>query len=197
MEKLRLAAVLLFLTVLVARATSVQAPEFPELVSGADAIYRGHVVSVESRRIDRPGGPVIRTYVTFVVERTLKGDERAEVVLDFLGGTVGDVTLEVSDVPQFKIGDHDYVFVQGNGRQFCPLVAVMHGRYRIVHDAVANRDFVTRENRLPLNDVRDVAQPMADHALTAADTSRALSPATFEVQILQQVAATKPVQRQQ
>ena len=194
----RFPALLLFLfATALARATSVEPPEFPALVSGADAIYRGRVTAVESRRIDRPGRPLIRTYVTFAVERTLKGAEQAEVVLDFLGGTVGDLTLEVSDLPVFTVGDHNIVFVQGNGRQFCPLVAVMHGRYRIEHDATANRDIITRENHLPLNRVQDVVLPMHEPGATAAvtrDFSHALSPAEFEAQILRQVAATPQAQ---
>jgi len=200
MQKRRLPALLLFLfAAALARATSVQPPEFPDLVDRADAIYRGHVTAVECRRVARSDAVVIRTYVTFAVERTLKGGERAEVVLDFLGGTVDGLTLEVSDVPQFAIGDRDIVFVQGNGRQFCPLVGVMHGRYRIEHDAAANRDVVLRENRLPLADVRDVVQPMTDRTTQSAasqDLSRALGAADFEAQILRQVvtAAATPAQ---
>ena len=191
----RFPALLLFLfAAVLARATSVEPPEFPALVSLADAIYRGRVTAVESRRLDQPGNrPLIRTYVTFAVERTLKGAERPAVVLDFLGGTVGDLTLEVSDMPVFTIGDHNIVFVQGNGRQFCPLVAVMHGRYRIEHDATANRDIITRENHLPLNRAQDVVLPMTDpgsNLIAARDLTRALSPAEFEAQILQQVAST-------
>jgi hypothetical protein len=191
----RFPALLLFLfAAVLARATSVEPPDFPALVRNADAIYRGYVTAVESRRVDPPGGrPLIRTYVTFAVERTLKGAEHTEIVLDFLGGTVGDLTLEVSDMPVFTVGDHNLVFVQGNGRQFCPLVAVMHGRYRIEHDAAANRDIITRENHRPLNRGQDVVLPMSEpgsNRVAAPDLSRALTPAEFEIQILQQVAST-------
>ena len=75
----------------VVRATSVVPPSFPELVKGADAIYRGSVTAVEARRVERPdGGSMIKTYVTVTIERALKGPERSEVTLEFLGGTVGD-----------------------------------------------------------------------------------------------------------
>jgi hypothetical protein len=175
------------------RATTVEPPTFPELVAGADAVYRGHVTAVQARRIERPGGGmIIKTFVTFAVDRALKGAAQDEVVLEFLGGRVGDDIMEVSGVPQFEVGDREFVFVQGNQKQFCPLVAVMHGRYRIAHDEAAGRDYVARDNRLPLTDVAEVSQPM-DHdratARSVADISRALTPATFESLISAEVRA--------
>src|SRR5688500_13012359 len=85
-----------------ARATSVIPPSFPELVAEAEAIYRGTVTGIEARRVARPdGGSVIKTFVTFAVDRVLKGPGQSEVVLEFLGGTVGDESLAVTGMPKF------------------------------------------------------------------------------------------------
>lgn len=174
-----------------ARATSVVPPEFPELVAEADSIYRARVTAVEARRVERPeGGSVIKTFVTLAVQRTLKGPEQKEVTLEFLGGTIGDETLEVSGVPEFDVGQHGIVFVQQNGRQFCPVVRLGHGSYRISRDAATQRDYVQRENGVPLRDVTEVQLPMAEMPLTAAaraNVSGALSPAEFEARILSEV----------
>lgn len=191
---MHLRAFLLFLGLTaVLRGTSVEPPTFPELVAVAEAVYRGHVTTVQARRVERPGGgAMIKTYVTFAVDRALKGAEQAEVVLEFLGGQVGDDIMEVAGVPQFAVGDREFLFVQGNQRQFCPLVAVMHGRYRIARDAATGRDYIARDNRLPLTDVAEVARPMNDTLAApraATDIARALTPAAFESLISAEVHA--------
>ena len=168
-----------------ARATSVIPPTFPELVTEAEAIVRGRVTDIAVRRSSAPDGtPVIKTHVTFAVERTLKGPERREVTLEFLGGTVGDESLVVSGQPRFERGSVDYVFIEGNGIQFCPLVAVRHGRYRLLRDAGGN-EFVARDNAAPLLDVSQVALPLAalPGVLRAAGPGSGLSPLVFEAAI--------------
>ena len=172
------------------RATSVIPPSFTELVAGADAIYRGRVTNVEARKVDRPdGAPIIKTFVTLAVDKVLKGAERTEVTLEFLGGTVGEESLNVVGMPKFRTGAREIVFVQKNGTQFCPLVGMMHGRYKILHDAAAARDYVSRDNGAPLTDVSDVQLPIdatpaqLRAASAAAVSAAALTPETFEANI--------------
>ena len=174
-----------------ARATSVIPPSFPELVSEADAIYRGRVSAVQAKRVERPdgNGSVIKTFVTFAIEKALKGAAQPEVVLEFLGGVLGDERLEVSGMPKFALGDREILFVQKNGVQFCPLVALMHGRYRVLRDESAGRDYVARDNGAPLTDTAEVELPMAQlpaqiaGASVSAARARALAPAAFEASI--------------
>lgn len=173
------------------RATSVVPPSFPELVNDADAIYRGTVTSVAARRVERPdgAGSMIKTFVTVTIDRALKGPARSEVTLEFLGGTVGDESLVVQGMPKFSVGDREFVFVQKNGVQFCPLVAMMHGRYRMLRDAASAKEFVARDNRTPLTDTAEIGLPMTAlpasvRAATASSAvERALTPAAFEARI--------------
>lgn len=194
---------LLFLSP-VLRATSVVPPSFAELVGEADAIYRGRVTHVESRRVERTdGGPIIKTFVTFAIERVLKGAEQKEVTLEFLGGTVGTESMTVSGMPKFSTGAHEIVFVQKNGVQFCPLVALMHGRYRIVKDSTTAREHVARDNGAPLTDVADVEKPIVDlpaavrAASDASAAARALTPDAFEASIASEVQRPTPRARTQ
>lgn len=189
---MHLRACLLFLGLsALLRAMTVEPPTFPELVAGADAVYRGHVTAVQARRVARPdGGAMIKTYVTFAIDRALKGATQAEIVLEFLGGRVGDDIMDVPGVPQFALGDREFLFVQGNQRQFCPLVGVMHGRYRIARDPTTGGDYVARNNGLPLANVADVARPMSDSPIAAravTPTAGALTPAAFEALISAEV----------
>lgn len=192
--RIRLFFLLLAALTPLARGTTVVPPSFADLVADADAIYRGTVTAVEPRRTASPDGtPAIKTFVTVAVENVLKGAPRHEVVLEFLGGTIDGESLVVSGMPRFKIGDREFVFVQRNGEQFCPLVAVMHGRYRVLRDASAGREYVARDNRVPLTDVTEVELPM--HALPpqvqaatrASAVAQALTPAAFEARISEQV----------
>ncbi len=176
------------------RATTVIPPTFPELVEKADAIYRGRATAVESRYVDRPDGSrVIKTFVTVAIDKVLKGPTQPSITLEFLGGRVGEDSLRVTGMPRFTVGTDDYFFVQKNGQQFCPLVAVMHGRYRVVRDEVQGRDYVARDNRAPLTDIAEVGLPMTElpaqvRAATATATaSRALTPAAFEAGVTSEV----------
>lgn len=173
------------------RATSVVPPTFPELVNEADAIYRGRVTAVEARRVARAdgNGDVIKTFVTVAVDKVLKGAAQKDVTLEFLGGTVGDETLTVSGMPKFTVGAQEFVFVQKNGLQFCPLVAVMHGRYKVLRDEAAAREFVARDNGVPLTDVAEVQLPLNQMpaGIRAAAVARALTPAAFETSIVSEV----------
>lgn len=170
-----------------AHATSVVPPSFPELVSEADAIYRGRVTASIARYVPRPdGGNVIKTYLTFAIDRVIKGSPQSQIILEFLGGTIGEDTLTVSGMPRFTIGSPEIIFVQKNGIQFCPLVAVMHGRYRILRDAAAGREFIARDNGLPLAHPSEVELPMTPLPAplqAAAAAARGLTPASFEASI--------------
>jgi hypothetical protein len=129
---------------------------------------------------------VIKTFVTIRVDRVIKGAELKETTLEFLGGTLGDESLEVDGMPKFTVGDRGIVFVQNNGRQFCPLVRLGHGRYRIEKDRPGGRDYIARENGRPLKHMAEVQSPMTEAAATAptaADVSAALTPDAFEAEI--------------
>jgi hypothetical protein len=192
---MRLSALVLLLGLAsLGRATSLVPPSFPELVAEAEAIYRARVTDLQARHVTAPDGTaIIKTYVTFAVERTFKGADRAAVTLEFLGGTVGPESMVVSGMPVFNLGGAEYVFVQRNGIQFCPLVAMGHGRYRILRHAAGSREYLVRDNGLPLTDLAEVEmtlhtlQTPLHVARAAAAVGRALTPAAFEAGILSEL----------
>ena len=198
--RFRISVLLLVVLLPLARGTSVVPPSFAELVGDADAIYRGRISAVESRWVPRGDGQgnVIKTFVTLAVERVLKGGEQASVTLELLGGTVGSDSMRVSGMPTYKVGEREIVFVQKNGVQFCPLVALMHGRYRVLKDDATSREHVARDDGLPLTAVAEVESPMVPlpepvRAATAASArSRALTPEAFEASITSEVQRPTP-----
>src|SRR5262245_1197429 len=81
-----------------ASPTVVIAPTFDELVARSETIFVGHAVDSRSELRTSSTGRAIFTHVTFNVERVLKGRLGPVTELTFLGGTVGDLRLEVSDM---------------------------------------------------------------------------------------------------
>ena len=164
-----------------AQATTVIPPTFDQLVTDAELIFQGRVT--DSRSIWVGEGPerTIVTDVTFQVEDAIKGAPGQNYTIRLLGGTVGEDTIEVSDIPKFKIADRDILFVEHNGSQFVPLVGIMHGRFRIQTDS-AGREIVTKDGG-PLADVKKLGRDEA-----AAVSGPALSLEEFRSAIRQKLA---------
>lgn len=168
------------------RATTVVPPEFDELVRQSDYVVRAKVTAVNSDWKERNGHRVIMTFVTLEILEEIAGDAPDKPVLEMLGGQIGTHKMILEGAPRFEVGDEDILFVRGNGRQVSPLTAMMHGRYRIVHDVAAQRSYVARENGEPLTDVAEVKHPLhreqPEHqgsAAAALPTKQPLSPTAF------------------
>lgn len=168
------------------RATSVRAPEFSALVNDSDYIVRAKVQSVRSEFIG-PGGRKIVTWVELEVREIIAGVPPSPLVLRILGGKVGDREMILEGAPRFEVGEESILFVQGNGRQIYPLVAMMHGIYPIKREE-SGREFVTRGNRVPLQSTAEVAIPMvegnsAQLQLRLKHPAQALTPVQFAREI--------------
>lgn len=159
-----------------AQATTVRAPDFSTLVDRAELIFTGRAIAQRSdwTRID--GRRTIVTYVSFAAERWHKGNAGAVVVLQFLGGTVGDVTMEVTEMPRFARGERAVLFVEGNGIAASPIIGFFHGRFPLRSDGGV--DTVLKHTGEPLGDVAEIGPPQqrrkerASRALSHDDFSR-------------------------
>ena len=139
-----------------ANATTVIPPTFEEMTDRADLVFEGKVVSSRAEWRTVGTDRVIFTLVEFERQGVLKGAAGASVTLQFLGGTVGDATLEIAGVPKFNAGDRVFLFVEGNGVQFCPLVGVFHGKFGVRKDEQTGRDILVMHNGKPLRDVAEI-----------------------------------------
>ena len=166
----------------VAHATSVVAPTFAELVAEADCVVRGTVTAVEVRSVATTRGNALRTLVTLDIQECAKGTAPRQLTLTLAGGTLGGKSTAIAGMPQFQVGDREILFVQGNGRQFCPMVGLYHGRYRVLAEAATGRDYVARDNGVPLTATSEVSLPLLDPVRIPAVTrspAAALAPADF------------------
>lgn len=180
-------ACLALLAAVPARALSVRPPTFAELVAESGQIVRGTVTKVEAFEAPAADGRMlIKTRVTWQVEDALKGAPGATLSLEFLGGRLGDDHSVVPGMPQFTVGETGFVFAAKNVRSMCPLIAAGHGRYFVNHDAATGRDFVSRDNRVPLTDPAQVVEPLGaalPPLLAARTPAAALTPAEFETAV--------------
>lgn len=136
-----------------ARATTVIAPTFDELVAQAEIIFQGTVTEVKSQWTGEGAQRHIVSYVTFQVDEAIKGNAGVSYTLRLLGGTVDGQTMEVTDTPKFKAGDRDIVFVENNGTQFIPLVGIMHGRFRVREDKATGAEVVVGNHGQAITDL--------------------------------------------
>jgi hypothetical protein len=118
----------------VARSTTVIPPTFESLVSSANTIFVGEVMNVRSIWTATPQGRAIVTQVTFKVEDVWKGAAGAVTQLEFLGGTIGETTMEVVGMPTFHEGQRSVLYVSSQVRSASPLVGFWHGRMRVEKD---------------------------------------------------------------
>ena len=137
-------------------ATTVVPPTFDELADQADLVFVGRAMSSRAEWRNAGDSRAIFTFVTFETEEVLKGMAAETVTLQFLGGTIGGVTLDVSGVPAFATHERVILFVQKNGTQFCPLVGVFHGKFRLQRDARTGREVMLKHDGNPLRDLAEI-----------------------------------------
>ena len=155
-------------------ATTVIPPSFDDLVSKADTIFLGRAAASRSAFEYSRTGRSIVTHVTFLVERVLKGRLGLQTELTFLGGTVGDLRLEVADMPEFRVGERAVLFVSGDPLAASPLVGFSYGRFRVVRDPMSGVDQVRTHDGRSLASVTEIGRPpaftlRAVQAMTFAD----------------------------
>jgi len=97
-----------------ANGSIVQGLELPELVRHADRIILGRVLFSES--FLRPDGQ-LGTWHRIAVEREILGDapDEHEVIVETLGGHIGELAMRVEGEPSFRVGERVLVFIRDGG----------------------------------------------------------------------------------
>jgi hypothetical protein len=161
-------------------ATSILQPSFDQLVQQADYIVHAKVKSVTAEwKIDGSNKHIV-TKVELDITEVVAGTPPQPLVLEMLGGKIGDRELRVDGAPKFNVGDEDVLFVHGNGLQFSPLVAMEYGRYRVSHDPTTGVAHMARDNGAPLYSEQEVGLPMGTVS-PLKDSQPAAQPLTPDV----------------
>jgi len=100
-------------------ATAVQTPAVPlaERTRGAELVVVGRVASVAPGwQVNEFGDRLIVSVVRVVVNETLKGQALATLDVEVEGGTIGEVTLHVSDETSFSPGERAVFYLKRTAR---------------------------------------------------------------------------------
>lgn len=124
-------------------------PPILERAQTAERVVVGTVVSVTPRfDTNEFGDRLIVSQTVVRVDETLKGVPAETLSIDVEGGTIGGVTLKVSDVRAVGVGDRTVFFVKTNRRG--QLVPSLRG-HSILHLNSRDED---DEEQVTLTDVR-------------------------------------------
>ena len=149
-------------------ASTVMQVSFQEMVATSEFIFEGTVISQEAVRPD--GLSNIFTRVTFAVSDVLKGDyDTSTVSLYFMGGTIGELMLSISDMQIPKNGERGIYFVESIAkRQVHPLYGWNQGRFLILNDRDGNPRVHTAKGN-PIRSVEKTVFPTVAALLDRAE----------------------------
>lgn len=168
----------------VLHATSVIQPTFNELVGTADYVVRAVVTSSQAswrENSQKPGERYIGTSIALDVREVIQGTPPSPLVLEVVGGRVGDEELAIAGTPKLVPGREYVLFIRGNGRVFFPVVGLAYGTFPIRRDAKTGRAEVLRANGQPLYSTQDLA-PGTTSAASGA-SARPMTPDSFRNRI--------------
>jgi len=179
-------------------ATMVDAPEIDSLISQADYIVRVVVRSATPEWREHAGRRYIGTKVVLEIREVVKGAPPAPLVLDLIGGRIGQEEMVIEGMPVFHAGDQHVLFVHSEQKNMFPLVALMHGVYPIIREGRTGEEFVFRSNGQPLQKAEDVSLSMTEPRAgrPPATLARPLTAAAFLRQIRERATATQPSVRE-
>ncbi|MEP6822944.1 MAG: hypothetical protein ABI946_11405, partial [Chthoniobacterales bacterium] len=95
--------------------------------------------------------------------------------------------MEVTDAPKFAPGDRNILFVENNGRQFVPLVGIMHGYFRVERDGPAEQETVANDEG---KKVHNIAALGKDETVSMDAAGAALTAGAFKAAIRTQLASS-------
>lgn len=147
-----------------------------ELLTLDDLIARSPdivVATVSSRRSEWEhygSSRLIVTKVTLEIEQRLKGSAPRTLVVEVLGGTIGDETQRVSHVPEFRVNDRDVLFLNGRQRAASPIIGSDQGRFRVIDESGTGVARVLTAGFEPLQSASQIGavRPEAARSLSSA-----------------------------
>ena len=133
---------------------------FDSVIKKADAIFLGRVTEQTSRY--GVGNEMIFTDVYFDVTRLIYWSEKAgpitrnNIVLTFAGGSVGDKSVTISDVPSFETGSTYLIFTIMDGKIYAsPIVGGFQGLFRVIVDEEQGTQYPLTPGRQGISGIKN------------------------------------------
>ncbi len=175
-------------------ASTLRQSDLSEINRDAELVFEGRVVAT---RIDhQPGTRAVHTWVKFEILDVVKGQfDQPYLELSFLGGTSGDISVNVSDMQIPKMGEHGVYFVENTNKAMVnPLRGWDEGHFLVQYDRKLKRQQITTLSGQPVFDVNaravrgsalKISNGVAKGVITSAPSIQALplAPAQFKAKI--------------
>ena len=173
-------------------ASSVKSVSVSEVANNSALIFEGRVSG--SRVVQQPGSRAIHTLIRFEVLDVLKGElADSTIELSFLGGSMGDITMRVTDLNRPRVGDRGIYFVENPARsQVNPFYGWDQGHYKFKYQPdLGQMAVVTQSGKaiygvesMPASGVSALSHGVARGVSTSANAAdQPLTPAQFKQQI--------------
>jgi len=133
--------------------------DFNSAVNGSELIFEGTVISKETRI--SPISRIPFTYLNFKIIDVIKGSYSDPTIeIGFMGGSLGDETLIVSDMRMPKIGERGIYFVESlSKQQIHPLIGWQQGHYLVISNPQTEIDEVVPVEQEGLKESRSKTTP--------------------------------------
>lgn len=127
-------------------AGSVRRVSMDEMIQQCQLVFEGKVLELEARENQYKR---IHTVITFEVLEVVKGQySQNKIELSFLGGTVGEVSLVVSDMMFPEVGEHGIYFVESLEKVLVnPLYGWSQGHFVIEPDTMGKSRVMTNRKK--------------------------------------------------
>lgn len=135
-----------------APATSVLSVTFHELVESSELVFEGTAVATENRESNFP-----RTCIRFEISDILKGEYPSDTIeLCFLGGTHGELILNVSEMQYPEPGEKGIYFVESlSSDQANPLLGWNQGHFIILKDPDTTDEHMVTSGRKAITEISE------------------------------------------
>jgi hypothetical protein len=158
-KTLSLIAILVYLFLIpisYGHAASVRQVSMDEMLQQCQFVFEGKVLSLEAEENSQKS---IHTYVTFEIQDIIKGEYSSDTItLSFLGGTVGDVTMGVSDIKVPQVGERGIYFVESLERsQVHPFYGWSQGHFLVQPDDTGTERVMTSSEQPVTGVMKDMS----------------------------------------
>lgn len=157
-----------------------------QLIARAPDIVVGTVVSRKTEWEHYGSSRLIITKVSIEIEQTLKGSASRTLTVEVMGGTIGEESQRLSHVPEFRVGDRDVLFLNGQPHAVSPIVGADQGRFRVMTESATG---IARVLTTGFGPVQSVSQIGVARAPSVASMSSALPLSDFVTIVRDRVRA--------
>ncbi len=160
----------------VGNASSVREVTMDEMLQACQFVFEGEVLSMKAEENFQGR---IHTFVTYEIQDVIKGGYPSDtIVLSFLGGTVGEVSMSVSEMQLPEVGEQGIYFVESLDRsQVHPLYGWQQGHFIVEPDVDTGTAMVLTSGKKPVIGVElgIPVQQMAPNKLTSPTISKGVA----------------------